>query len=400
MELLVTVAVLSILGGVNAAVLSASFEAWRHVQLRLDLQEVAHEMMDLVLEGGFDEEGLKAAVELTEAKPTSIEVLPLWTDHSHRPDKFLNKEQKFTLEKQFKLTAATPVAQVLFPETVDWETVPILFEKGSGSDPKHPDDVVTFPERIPAGSKIRIVYTPDSAVHPKSRLRFWYEPKEKQVYRAYNGESKPILKRTRGVKVQRLAFLYYNNLNQLLPIGKLYSEAQRRRITGVKIYILFTRGLEWKEMTTFTNIRNVTTIGVTISQGSILPLPSPQAIRALSVGDFTGLAGGGIVEMEIHSAGRARWKITLEFKPAADPALIILHRFKIEAPPGRLRTSGILDQTIATNEFINLLAIDRTGRFDYDDDRDIQDAVIIQGESNVLVVTRCDFDAASMFVRP
>jgi len=212
--------------------------------------------------------------------------------------------------------------------------------------------------------------------------------------------TQPILKRMRGVKVQRLAFLYYNNLNQLLPVGRLYSEAQQRRITGVKIYILLTRNLEWKEMTSFTNIRNVTTIGVTISKGSILPLPSPQAIRGLSLGDFAGLTRDGIVELEIQSGGRSRWKLRLEFKPTADPARIILNRFKIEAPPGRLRTSGILDQPISTNEFVNLLAIDRTGRFDYDDDRDIQDAVIIRGESNVLKVTRFDFDVASMFVRP
>jgi hypothetical protein len=59
-----------------------------------------------------------------------------------------------------------------------------------------------------------------------------------------------------------------------------------------------------------------------------------------------------------------------------------------------------MDQAMARIEFVNLLAIDRTGLFDYDDDPDIRDTVLLTGTGNVLVVTRCDFELASMFIRP
>ena len=391
-ELLISLAVMGILAGVNAQVLAASLDAWNHSQSRLDLQQISNEMMGFILDGGFEESGLRDAVELKEVSLSTIAFVPLWIDRSHVPDPLQNKAQRFVLEKKFKPGAIVPIGQVRLSDRDDWVSVPVSFEAASNT--------VSFTKPIPAGNSIRILYTPDPEVHPEAVMRFWLDPIQKKILRSYAGTTRPVSHRMRGVRVEKLAFLYYDNYNQLFPLDKVYSAPERRRITGAKIYLLLKKGKEWKELTSFTNVRNVQTVGVTISKGIRLPLPDPRLIKAMSIGDFSGLRKDGIVDLEIQSEGRARWKIRLEFKPGATESEVILRRFEIQAPKGSQRTSAILDQAMARIEFVNLLAIDRTGFFDYDDDPDIRDAVQLTGTDNVLVVTRCDFDLAAMFIRP
>ena len=48
-ELLIALAIMSILGGVNAAVLNAGFDAWNYANTRLAIQKVANELMETLL---------------------------------------------------------------------------------------------------------------------------------------------------------------------------------------------------------------------------------------------------------------------------------------------------------------------------------------------------------------
>ncbi len=299
-----------------------------------------------------------------------------------------------------KAGSATPIGQIRAAGSNDWVSLPLSFAYGAGTDPNRPDDVVTFTEPIPEGSALKILYTPDAEAHPESQMRFWWSNTDGVLYRSYAGVTKPALRRMQGTKIERFALLYYDNLNRLLPVGQAYSQAELHRITGVKLYLLLTKDTQWKELTSFTNIRNVQTIGATISKGSLLPLPTPQEIKAFSLGDFSGLTGNGLVALVISTDNTPRMLIRLEFSPGSSADLVVLNRFQIEAPPGTIRTSAILNQPIAQNEFVNLLAIDRTGLYDYDDDPDIKDFLIIKGNNPILEVTECDFAVASIFIRP
>jgi len=399
-ELLVALAGMGILGGVEAAVLNAGFEAWNHAQGRIALQQVANELMEVLLEGGYDQEGMRDAVELRSADLTSISFVPLWTDRSHVPNPVTNKTQQFTLEKHFKEGAATPVGQMRKLGSDDWISVPVSFKYGEGKNPKQPDDVVTFTDPIPAGASLKILFTPDADVHPEVQMRFWWNPDAAQVYRSYADKTAPVFERMQGVKVDRLAFLYYDNLNRLFPLNQSFSPNELHRITGVKLYLLLRKGDEWKELTSFTNIRNVQTIGATITKGSMLPLPSPQAIKAFSLGDLSAITKETIVELVIRTDNRPRWKIQLEFVPGGEATRIMLRRFQIESPPGTVLTSGILNQAMAREEYVNLLAIDRSGLYDYDIDPDIKGQLVVKGNNPMVEVTRCDFATASLFIRP
>jgi prepilin-type N-terminal cleavage/methylation domain-containing protein len=399
-ELLVSLTVMGIIAGVNVAVLSAGLDSWGHIQRRLALQQVSDETMRILLEGGFEEQGLRDAVELKEARVGEVAFVPLWVDRSHRPDMTRNRAQRFLLEKQFKSGSSVPVGQARPLDSEDWQNVPILFEEGSGLDPSKPDDTVTFAKPIPVGSTIRIIYTPDALVHPEAMMRFKFNPQTKQISRSYAGQTAVIPKRPQGVEVERLAFIYFDNLNRPLPLQRDYTASELRRITGIKIQLAAFKSQEKKESTSFTNVRNVQTLGVTVTEGAVVPVSGPQAIRAFSLGDLSGLTREGIVELAVRSDGRLRWKIRLEFKPDADPRRVILERFEIQAPPGQVRASGILHQTISRTEFVDLLSIDRTGLFDYDDDEDLADSVVVLEGPNSVEVIRCDFEVASLFIRP
>ena len=393
-ELLMAMTVLAILGGVNASVLNTGFDAWNYCQGRLAIQQVANELVEQLLEGGFEGEGLKDAVELREAGLTAISVVPLWTDRSHTPDLLHNKAQKFVLEKQFKSGAPTPIAQIRERDKEEWVSVPVRFDEGAGKDPKQVDDVVTFLNPIPQGAELKVLYTPDATANPETQMRFWWNPEDGQVYRTYAGASAPLIPRMHGVRINQMAFLYYDNLIRMLPLGQTYTTAELRRITGIKLYLLLQRNDQWQEITSFTNVRNVESVGATISRGSILPLPDPQTIKAWSVGDFAGLKGKGVVEFVVKTAQRARWKIHLEFQPGPRDDVVLLTRFQIESPVGTVLTSGLPNQTIAKNEFVNLLSLDRSGLYNY------TNAKLGKNTNPYMEVTQCDFETASVFIRP
>ncbi len=401
-ELLIGMVVLAIIAGLDVSLLQTGLDAWSYASARVSLQRAADELMENLLEGGYDGEGIRDAVELRDAGTTAIGFVPLWSDRSHQPDPVRNKDQKFILEKQFKPGAPTPIGQMKKPESSDFLSAPIKFTFGSGRSPKAPDDVVQFVDPIPLLSEMKIIYTPDGESDPEVIKIFRWDPATQRVYESYGGKTKDLLQKDQAVKVERCAFLYYDNLNRLLPMGSEggLSSLNLRRATAVKLYLVLKRGQERRELTSFTNVRNVTTIGATITEGAQLPMPSPEGIKAFSIGDLYGIKREGIVELLIRTRSHKGWKIWLKFKKAEREEDLILERFRMESPPGKILTSEILEQTIAANEFVSIQALDRSGLYDYDDDEEVKDMVRVTGANPVLTVVRLDFEGASLFIRP
>ncbi len=400
-ELLIAILVLSILAGVEVFLLNTALESWTYSSTRVEMQRAAADLLERLLEGGYEEEGIRDAVEMAEAGLSSIGFVPLWTDRSHSPDAVRNPDQKFVLERQFKLAGPTPIGQVRLPDSEDFVPVSIKLIYGSGRDPKAPDDVVQFLDPIPPRAWIRILYVPDTQNDPEAIKFFRWDPAEKRVYESYAGLTKNTLQRAGKVKVERCAFLYYDNLNRLIPMteGESLSALSLRRATAVKLYLLLSLGQDRMELTSFTNIRNVATIGATVTEGARLPMPAPKASKAFSIGDFYGFKREGIVELLIHSQDK-EWLIRLKFKRSEREEDLILQRFQIESPRNKILTSAILDQPISASEFVNLQTIDRSGLYDYDEDEDVRDLIVMPDAPAVVTVVRLDFEGASLFIRP
>lgn len=400
-ELLISIAVLSIIAGLDAALLQTGIEAWTFGMTQVSLQRVGDKLMNELLEGGFEGDGIQDGVAMHEASIDAIGFVPLWTDRSHKPDRIRNKEQRFVLERQFKPGATTPIGQVKEPGSEDFVSYPVQLSYGEGQDPGAPDDGVKFLQPIPSGSEIKILYTPDAESDPQVVKVFRWDPSSRRVYASYAGTTQDLMSHYDNVEVERCAFLYYDNLNRLLPLqeGRL-SPLNLKRATAVKIYLLLKRSGEFKEFTSFTNVRNVSTIGATVTEGAQLPMPTPDQVKAFSLGDFYGLKRDGIVELVVRSSRHQGLKIWLKFKAAPSENDLILERFRMESPPGKILASAILEQTIAKNEFVSLLTLDRTGLYDYDDDEELRDMVVVTGSDPVVTVERLDFEGASLFIRP
>ena len=401
-EVIVSVSILTLIAGVDVLLLETGMDAWNYASARINLQEASDDLISTIFEGGFNGGGIRDAIDVKEGGVVSIRFVPLWIDTSHHPDAVRNREQKFILERQFKPGAATPIAEVKLPGADDFRTVPIKFFYGPSRDPKAPDDVLQFLDPIPPESQIKILYTPDGESDPEVIKVFRWDPASQHVYESYAGKTKDILQHSDSVKIERFAFLYFDNLNRLVPLGggDVLSSLGLRRAKAVKLYMLLRRGNEWKEETSFTNIRNVETIGATIAEGSELPMPSHYKIKAFSIGDFYGMKKDGIVELLVRTNTHKGWKVRLVFKKAPKSDDLVLQKFQMEAPPGKILTSGILNQTIAKNEFVNILTLDRTGLYDYGQDEGVSGELVISGRNPTVTVMRLDFEGASLFIRP
>ena len=140
-EILISMTVLAIIAGVEVMLLQAGLESWRYGDARVNLQRASDHLMEQLLEGGYDGEGIRDGVELSRGELHVIGFVPLWTDRSHQPDPVRNRDQKFVLERQFKPGAPTPIGQVQKPGSSDFVSVPVKFTYGNNRDPKARDEI-------------------------------------------------------------------------------------------------------------------------------------------------------------------------------------------------------------------------------------------------------------------
>lgn len=402
-EVVLSTAVIAILSGVVVLLMNSIIESWQYSQNRLDLQKAASDIMNELLQGGFEAIGIRDASDFISCGPDSIAFLPLWVDDSHKPDPVANKEQKFTLNRQFKAGSSIPLAQYKKMDSDDWITASVGFTYGELTDPKKTDDVAQITDPIPYGAKIKFTFTPEAGAHTDVRKSFTWNKSDKHIYATYKDETKDIIRTMPNVKVERLLFIYFNNLNQELmsPEKGYLTVEQMKTVSAIKIYLLLTKKGDWRESVSYTNVRNVSGVGISIAEGAALPIPGSARIKALSIGNLFGRKKDGIVRLVVKPDNCPHWAIELKIVPdSSSPERLKIDRFQMESPPGRVLTSARLDRTFMISEFVNLQSMDRTGIYDYDDDEGIDDFYANDDDPASLEVERLDFDGASLFVKP
>jgi len=402
-EIVLSISIVAVLGGVVALLSNSIIESWRYTQNRLQLQKASSEIMNELIQGSFEATGIRDATDFISCGAESISFLPLWVDETHKPDPVGNKEQKFTLNRHFKAGSSVPLAQVKAPGSADWQTVQVKFTYGEKNEAGFFDDVAQVLDPIPRGAKLKFTFTPDPAADINTQKSFVWNKESRRIYFSYKGETKDLIRTMPDVKAESLRFLYYDNLNQLIMPGanNLLSGEQIKRVTGVKVYLLLVKEGEWRESTSYTGVRNIQSTGVSVIEGSIIPVPASTRIKAFSMGNFFGRKRDGIIRLVIRPKDTKEWALQLKVSSdKTNPERMKVEKFQIESPPGRLLASGFVEQSFMLSEFVNLLVLDRTGLYDYDDDDGVKDFYISTEEPAFLEVERLDFDGASLFVRP
>jgi hypothetical protein len=79
--------------------------------------------------------------------------------------------------------------------------------------------------------------------------------------------------------------------------------------------------------------------------------------------------------------------------------LYVTH-YEMQYPVGKTLVAEPMERLLVEGEYVDLLNIDRSGLYDYDDEPDVKDFVSIGGDSALLEVVQMDVDGANLVVRP
>ncbi len=398
-ELLVAIAIGGIVAGVIILILDIGLTSWRIGEADILIQEVGQKVLDELIEGSFELCGLREAVELCRADACGITFIPPWVDtYEIRTD--LTPGKTFDLKKGVRPGSPPPLARIKPPGQNRFSPFPISFTYGS--EPEDPD-LVHIGGPIPSGSRLKIIYSPD-ADEPGVRVRYLWDRTHKTLTRTYYQLVQEIPTRAMGVKVTGLEFSYFDTMSsRLSPTkGKYLSHTQLMAVSAVRVKLVAEKGDEKRELSSFVNIRNLGNRGggISIAEGSLLNIPDSKKIHSLILTNIGGVENGDRVEIEAKPKEGKSWKIRVKFgllpeSPDREEKPRLLH-FSVEYPPGTTLWSRYLNQPVERGLDLTELG---NSYYDYDDDENIDDVVILE-EPVQLLVTRMDVKAAAIAILP
>ena len=399
-ELIVAIAIGAVITGTVVLMLNNGLTSWGFGSDRLVVQSAAEEIMTGMLEGDFKYGGIRDAVEVVSASARSITIVPLYIDGSHTVSASQNE---YTLEKQYLAGSPVPVVKIKEIGSKVFETVGSTFVYGTGDDPDEPDDKIILDRSYESGSQLKILFYPDATYDTSVRMTFWWEPNEKTIYRQFKGKTVDLLARKDGVEAEDVVFTYLDNLNRKIgsgPGSRKLGSTELMRISGVDIFFKVRRKEDAWEMVSFVGIkrRSNQITGVVIREGSEVDIANSEDIGVLALSNITGASDGDVIIFEAVPSAGSSWQIKLEFEVTND--ILKVYSYTIESPAGQQVATDVLDHIMGQGKEFNFLGFTGDGRFDYDDDENVDDEVVLEGDRVTLKVTRMDFDGAYLTVWP
>ncbi len=399
-ELLVAMAITAILVGVVVFTLKVGLDTYHFVQDEIFLQKVLDETLQEISDGTFENFGIKDSVEILEAAETRLRFVPLWVDEGHVARVPQGEEpQEFILSRPFKAGASFPMAEVFIQEKGEWQQQPITFLFGEKDDPLKLDDKITFQTPLRTGTKVRFIYHPQAANFPECVMTF--EFLKQKISRTYKNKNNMIPRyEIPNILIEGLKFQYFDNANQeIIPDSGqgTIDPLQFSYITAVKVILRVSLRGRSKEGSVFVNLRNSRTAGsgFIIREGTKTVIPNSSMVRALSLVNVTGAKDGGKIKLEARSSEGQSW--ALDVLLGRQDGKDVLKSYSIESPTGRVVYSEEVNLTMDLP--LNLLTLGGMGRYDYDLDDDVENAVNLQGEVE-LSVLEMDAAGAALFIRP
>jgi len=406
-ELLIAVSISTILAGVVIFMLNTSFDSYIFSQREILLDKTLDNCLDEISTGGFDNFGLKDALEILEVSEDSITFVPPWIDkkgavkpeHSH-PD--LAAKTPFILDRPVKRGSFTPIAEVTSPDGDDrqaWSQIPVAFSISGESNIAEAADRVFLEGPLDPGSRIRFIYQPDATFFPECAMKICWEGNN--IVRRYNDIESVIPKNNTGSsRISGLEFRYFDNTNtEVIPEPEFIPN-----ITAVKVSLEAGLKPESKKGPViaktgfaYINIRNsrVAGKGLIIQKGTRIRIPDSRNIRVFSVADVTGIKKDGTIQFVARPEQGSSWKIKIDL--GFDDDTPILKKYTVEYPKGVVVYSETINLT--TDIPLNLLNLGGNGLYDYDYDESGDNFVDLKGEVE-LEVTEMDAGGAVIYIRP
>ncbi len=390
-ELLVAIAISTVITAAVYFSLDSALESWRYARDQLALQKVLSETIDEVVSGTAAVYGLRDSLEVVAAGKTRVEFAPPWTDDSHS---VAGKNFVYTLNRRIKPGTAVPIGEVKLPEAGEWRILPVKVVEAEDIDISE----VRLGLVAPTGSQLRFTYHPDPKVHANVVKTVWWDEDEHQVYSEDDDGIDNISRNPFDVKIIDMKLSYYDNANNLVSEYEWIDDRDLNIITGIEVYMEAELGQYKQSLVSFVNLRNAPMRSgyLPLREGTRIPISDSHDIHTLLLTNISGVSSGDELQIEAVPRSGKAWRVKVLFSRAGS-GKAKLESYTIEYPPQRSVYTEYPRTGIDVG--LNLLSLGANGLYDYDDDGDIEDFVMLEGEV-MLEVTKMDIEGAGLFVRP
>ena len=391
-ELLMSIAIAGLITAATYFSLDTALDSWGYSHDRLALQKVVSEVMKEVINGApGDEYGIRDNLEVVTAGLERVVFTPPWTDdtHSVASENFI-----YRLNRKVKPGTGVPIGEIRLPESRKYQIIPVKIVELEDSDVSQ----VQLGIAAPLGSDLRFTYHPDAKGAGVTR-KIWWDSDAQEVYLEDANGIESISKNPFGVKIVDLQFRYYDNTNTLVSDREWLDQRDLNMITGVEVYMVAKLSEDkLQSLINFVNLRNAPMRSgyLPLRQGTRIPVPDSENIHTLLLSNISGVSSGDELELEIEPEAGKSWRINLKFEHVSLTKSTI-DSYTIEYPIARPVHTEYPRTKV--EDGLDLLTVGPNGLYDYDDDNDIEDFVLIKGKA-MLRVVKMDVEGAGLFMRP
>ncbi|MFH1855786.1 MAG: prepilin-type N-terminal cleavage/methylation domain-containing protein [Candidatus Omnitrophota bacterium] len=390
-ELLISIAIASIISVVIYLSLETALSVWGYSRDQLALQKVLGETVEEVASGTAAVFGLKDALEVNNAGKIYIEFVPPWMDDTHTA---VAQNFVYSLNRKIKPGVGSPIGEVKFRGDDSYRFANVM--KIDSEDESISKVKINL--AVPVGSELRFTYHPDLKANAEVVKTIRWDRADGHIYSEYKGEIERISRNPFGVKITNLEFRYYDNTNNLVTTEDWVDNHDLNLITGIEIFMGAQLGQYTSNLLSFVNLRNAPARSgyFLLSDDARIPISDSENIHSLYLQNFSGVSNGDVLELEAVPDSGKSWGIEIVFgRQGLDKPFI--ESYTIEYPDGHPVHTEYPRSGVDVG--LNLLTLGSNGFYDYDDDDELEDVVLLEGKVT-LKVKKMDIDGVGLFVRP
>ncbi|MBU4457946.1 MAG: prepilin-type N-terminal cleavage/methylation domain-containing protein [Candidatus Omnitrophica bacterium] len=390
-ELLLSIAIATVITAAVYFSLNTALESWGYSRDQLALQKVLSEVMDEVLSGTAAVYGLRDSLEIMAAGTNKVEFVPPWTDDTHSVAAmgFI-----YTLNRRIKPGAAVPIGEIKLSESGKYQFMPVSLVESEDANISQ----VRLGLAAQVGNHLRFIYHPDPRANPDVVQTISWDPEAQQVYSEDTEGIENISRNPFDVKITNMRLHYYDNANNLITDFEWVDDRDLNMITGIEVYMEVELGQYKQDLVSFINLRNAPMRSgyLALRKGTRIPIPDSHNIHTLLLTNISGVTSGDELQIEATPRSGKVWRVKIVFSRAGSSKPKI-ESYTVEYPPQHVVYTEYPRTSIDAG--LNFLTLGANGFYDYDDDVDIEDFVMLEDEV-VLEVTKMDIEGAGLFVRP
>ena len=391
LELLIAIVIVVIITGAIYYCMNSALESWSYSRDELSLQKVLSDTMDKLIVGNPGQFGLKDSLEMIAAGKERIEFVPPWVDNTHRIE---GPNFIYGLERRVKPGASVPIAQAKPSGLTDWKLAPVILVEFRDVNTSQ----VKLGLSLSPGGELRFIYHPDAKAEPDVIRKIYWESDAKEVFMEGPEGKESLSQNFFGVQITKMALSYFTTSNELLTDRDWVDSGDIQLITGIEVLLEARVNERTQVLKSFVSLRNapMRTGYLMLKRGLKIPIADSKHIHTLLITNISGVSNNDEIDvMAVPRVGKI-WRLRVEFEKIGDTKPKV-RRVTVEYPP---QTPVYTDTPGTTVDLgVNLKILDSEGIYDYDDDEDVEDTVLLEGDVE-FIVNEMTMKGAGLFVRP